>query len=525
MLLRRHMLKEVDRSADATKTWDPDQFVKAIQAFDELLQCAELSPLDRYTGERYSGSLLIRLHLLQPNPEALDKGIELLRSAVDFGNTGAAQVTDLSTLASALMHRFWVNGDVGDLDESISLKRTVREVCLSAPLRPELSPREFVSLLFKPGPSRIRRLEAMDFTLESSIALSASGLAEALNMRFTFFRQISDLEEAITFLTEAIDRSRSPGFEFERDSEAGRDRAKFLSNLGTFYVERFETLGRTEDLNAAVRCVREADSLLPSGDRENTTLARNYVRALTARGRATSTLADFDEAARVRGRRDPDERVWESIVQLQLGRATLTGSDEDIAAAVERLQRVIAAAKAGDIIEGPHRAGVLTLLAGALEQQVAALSQHSSADRAAMLSQAEAAWREAALLPEAAAWHRLRAAQGWAAMTMRERPDSADAVEACAAAVEILPVAAWRGLDRVSQEKLLAETGDHLATDAAAVLTAAGAPERAVELLELGRGVLWSHGLDTRTDLQVLRASTPELADQLTRIRVLLERA
>ncbi|MFI0777310.1 hypothetical protein [Streptomyces sp. NPDC021212] len=519
------MLKEVERGAEAAETWDPDQFVEHIKVLHRLLQHVELSPLDRYTGERYLGTLLLRLHLLNTNTEALDWCIELFRSAANFG-TGISRVADLSALAGALMQRFWASGDVAELDESISLHRALRKTVLSAPLEPKPSPRELVSLLLKkPGLSRNRRLEALDWTLETGIVFGASSLADALYMRFLFFRQISDLEEAITYVGEAIDRSRSTRFERERPGEAKRDRGKFLSNLGHYYVERFETLRRSEDLDAAVGCVREADALLPPGDRESTMLARNYVRALTVRGRVNSTLADYDEAARLLDKRDPEGTVWETVVQLHLGRAALNGSEEDLAVAVGRLQDVMASVEAGEVIDGPHRARVLTLLAGALEQQVAALGQAPSASREAMLGRAEAAWREAALLPDAAAWYRLRAAQGWAALTMRERPGSADAVDACAVAVEILPIAAWRGLDRVSQERVLTEAGEHLATDAAAALTASGAPERAIELLELGRGVLWSHGLDTQTDLQALRARYPDLADQLTRVRVLLEGA
>ncbi|MFJ3964546.1 hypothetical protein [Streptomyces sp. NPDC090036] len=48
---------------------------------------------------------------------------------------------------------------------------------------------------------------------------------------------------------------------------------------------------------------------------------------------------------------------------------------------------------------------------------------------------------------------------------------------------------------------------------------------RALELLELGRGVLWSQKRDGRTDLKLLGAASPELAESLTRVRVLLEEA
>ncbi|MEU3481840.1 CHAT domain-containing protein [Streptomyces sp. NPDC033753] len=52
-------------------------------------------------------------------------------------------------------------------------------------------------------------------------------------------------------------------------------------------------------------------------------------------------------------------------------------------------------------------------------------------------------------------------------------------------------------------------------SDAAAVALQAGAPERALELLEHGRGLLLSYALDMRTGLESVRRCTPQLAAEL----------
>jgi len=54
---------------------------------------------------------------------------------------------------------------------------------------------------------------------------------------------------------------------------------------------------------------------------------------------------------------------------------------------------------------------------------------------------------------------------------------------------------------------------------AAACAIAVARPERAIELLEQGRTILWSQLLDTHADLHVLREAAPDLADDLERAR------
>src|SRR5262249_46884578 len=82
---------------------------------------------------------------------------------------------------------------------------------------------------------------------------------------------------------------------------------------------------------------------------------------------------------------------------------------------------------------------------------------------------------------------------------------------------------AWRGTSRPSREQLLADWRG-LATDAAACAIAAGQPDRAVELLEQGRGGLWSQLLETRTDLTALHESHSCLAARLDAVRANLDR-
>ena len=88
--------------------------------------------------------------------------------------------------------------------------------------------------------------------------------------------------------------------------------------------------------------------------------------------------------------------------------------------------------------------------------------------------------------------------------------------------MELLPIAAWHGLDRTSREDQLAQWGD-LAADAAARSILNGHPDHALELLEQGRSVLWTQVLNLRTDLTRLAERASGLARRLDQMRVILD--
>ena len=115
---------------------------------------------------------------------------------------------------------------------------------------------------------------------------------------------------------------------------------------------------------------------------------------------------------------------------------------------------------------------------------------------------------------------RVAAAAGWGQCALLAgNPGSA--VEGYAAAIELLPLVAWHGLDQATREHHLREWAG-LASDAAAAAVAAGHPARAVELLEAGRSMLWTQALHLRQDLAALQERAPDLAAVLEASRAVL---
>ena len=85
-------------------------------------------------------------------------------------------------------------------------------------------------------------------------------------------------------------------------------------------------------------------------------------------------------------------------------------------------------------------------------------------------------------------------------------------------ALDLLDDAAWRGIHRRDQERLLADYG-RLPSNAAGMALTAGMPEAAVEFLERGRGVLLDRLMDDSADLALLAEADPGLAQRFEAIR------
>ncbi|MGW0781256.1 CHAT domain-containing protein [Streptomyces sp. NPDC002913] len=254
-------------------------------------------------------------------------------------------------------------------------------------------------------------------------------------------------------------------------------RCAALANLGTARLSRHRLhaggeQGGLADLEAAIVLLRQATELLPPDTAEHISVRATLASAWRDRFTARGDLADLDRAI--------DSYRLVSRVQLA------------------------------------HRsADALTGLGNCLGMRARATG--SARD----LDEAVATWRTAAARPGPARMRFLAAAA--AAVNQSEQGRLADAVDDYANAIGLLPLLAWRGLDRSTREELLALSSG-LGPEAAASAIAAGRPEQAVELLEQGRSLLWGQLLDTRTDLTALREAHPAMASRLARLAADLDR-
>jgi hypothetical protein len=99
-----------------------------------------------------------------------------------------------------------------------------------------------------------------------------------------------------------------------------------------------------------------------------------------------------------------------------------------------------------------------------------------------------------------------------------------EALEGFGNAVRLIEEAAWSGIRRGDQQRLLAELSG-LPMDAAAMALENNNPETAVELLEQGRGVLLARQIEAPSLQAQLLSRAPDLAGQLASVQKAIDQA
>jgi tetratricopeptide (TPR) repeat protein len=379
----------------------------------------------------------------------------------------------------------------------------------------------------------------------------ASHLSAVLVSRFQFHGRTADL-------TAAVEAARDAMAATEADDPARPSRE---ANLSAVLHTRFEHLGELSDLEAALRSARRALDMAPKGPRRAIYLS-TVGAVLLGRYDHVDDPADLDEAIAVfRAAIDhtpanaPDlAGRWTNLGNAMLKRAATTDPSEadppDLGPAIEACRNAVSAIRpgspeygaihanlAGVLIEAylhhpdpallpeaadhartavratppgtPETALFLTHLGIALAELGATTGND---DLTTALSCLDEAARVSTAVPiirmHAARWH-----GHYAALAGR----GAEAQAGYAAAVGLLDRASWRGLARRSRERHLASV-QGLASGAGAWSLHNGQPERAVELLEQGRSVLWTQLLDSPGNNSELSRVAPDLAARLAEI-------
>ncbi|MEY9989226.1 tetratricopeptide (TPR) repeat protein [Streptomyces sp. V4I8] len=426
-----------------------------------------------------SGRSSLRGFDLTGRVEMLDDGIEKLRLAVQASVGEPARIEYAANLVMALRGRYerLRNGD--DLFEAIA---TAREVAAAESGR---EPRRGVLL---------------------------SQLSCALRVRHDHFGDAADLDEALDTSREAVRVA----------SRAHRgDHIACLGELSAVLRSRYERTQRTADLDEAIATLELVMATTQSGDRpylrvvDLTTLCGLLVQ----RYRMTGQWADLDQALAV-GRQaaqhmPADHRLYDTCLNnlalVLRVRYAHTPNTAELEEAIGLARTAVGNALADD----PARAGHQLNLALAMHSRYRA--SHRPADLADALEPA----RDATTSPVADIPARVAAGIAWGDIAA-SAGEYAEAVVALETVIELLPRLAARELRRSDQEYRLGRWSG-IAASAAACALAAGQPEKAVTLMEQGRGVLLARVLDARADLTALRRHHPGLAEEFEELRDALD--
>ena len=449
----------------------------------------------------------------------LDEAVKTARDALTVTPPGHPDyASHLAAVSNLLRLRFWQSGSMPDLEEAVE---KARAALATAPADPgtrstclEMLGGAFHARYWRTG--NLADLDQAIDGLRDSVAATPVGwkkrlsiqanLGLVLRLRASRTGSLADLDEAVSALRGAL-AGMGPG---------DRLRPLYLSELGAAFLSRFDEAGRPDDVGQGIQCLSLAVAATAVGQPGRGSRLGNLSSAIQLRFRQTGNMADLDEAIQVA--RDalavtPPDHPSHATMQAGLASKLLvrferTGNRADLEESIKAGRAAVAVCPPGD----PAIALYLNTLGDSLQ-----------AEPGAGRAEALACWQQAAQTEFAPARERINAAVSWGSAAAVEGQREL-AEEGFSLAVGLLPVLAWRGLDRSSQERQLARQPG-LASDAAACAISAGHPERAVELLEQGRTVLWSQQLQLRGELDDLRRSFPDLAGRLDAIRAAFDPA
>jgi tetratricopeptide (TPR) repeat protein len=430
----------------------------------------------------------------------------------------------MADLAISLQARFRRAGALRDLDRAITLGEQVVDAT-----PPEHRDRpEFLSILAVALATRFERTGALG-DLDRAITLGQEVieatpvdhrdrpgyltiLANALRVRFQRTGALTDLDWAITLGHDAIGVAPA-------DQEI---RPTILTNLVAALIARYWRTGALADLNQAIAVGQDAVDATPSHHRDRAGCLSNLANALRERYRSTGALGDLDRSIAL-GQdavdATPPDHPYRPAFLANLAialhdRYRRSKAPADLDRAITLDQNAVDATPP----DHPERTARLSNLG------IGMLARYKLAGELADLDQAIDAFKEASAIVSAPADRRASAARRWGGAAVRAKR-YIEAVDGFSAAVELMGLVVPRGLGRADQEFRLEQLAGLGSEAAAACLQAEHRTltDRAVELFEQGRAILFSQLLVARSGLTDLQAAHPELADRFVRYRNVLD--
>jgi tetratricopeptide (TPR) repeat protein len=478
-----------------------------------LFDRAAMEDPDRLAAE---ASVMLQFAEQADRVTAAEMAIRLLREALPgFAPDSDEWLDALSDLAVALDIRGERTGTLADLDEAISLHRQVLEVARSDhPRQPGFHSNLATSLRHRFLATG--QIEDLDAAIELARTAAAnnphprramylSNLASLLNDRYEHLGSMTDLQEAIQVNREAVAATDT----------GDPNRARNLSNLASTLLGSIKHAEGETHVSEAVAVLTEALSLTPAQHPERAKRLDNLGMAYRLRHQITRNAGDLDQAALAyrqavltRDADDPDRA--QSLAGLGTTLVTQhmeTGDLDPLNEAIAVFTEAVASTPPGH----PDRPAFQLFLGHALETRYEASANPEDTDAALM------AYRDGARASTGPASSRLSAAQAWAELAMSRPGQHDSALTGYTVAADLLHRVAWRGLTRADRERALARWPG-LPGDMAACALAGQLADRALELLESSRAVLWTQMLDMRTDLSDARTRAPALNAILTRL-------
>ncbi|MFE5591237.1 CHAT domain-containing protein [Streptomyces sp. NPDC056549] len=493
-----------------------------VQSADPVVELTSATPLATYTQ---LGVNRLKEAETTGDPRLLDDAAELcLLVARASPREDVVRAEALVTLGNILTRRYEFLREDDDLERALVVTRMAEEMI------PEGDPcrLKFCSGFGHTAIRMFQRFGDLDL-LDEAVRILREGAYEAPGDESLRAAVLTNLTAALTARYEATGRfdaaTEALQAQFEAVGDTPRDHPDLPSRLvnlaGLILSHPGEITAEADRYDLAIGMLDDALSLLPDGHPDRPGCLNTLNSAYVSRYQLTDEPLDLVAAAEA-----GVSAVEASAAGFYRRPMMLRGFARSLKAVTDRfpdagglLDTAVGALREADQLlpeNHPERTEILTELGFLLRDRFR--SGAAPADREGAVQ----ALCAAAAVLSAPARTRARAASA-AGDVLAEARDFAAAVDCYALALEQLELTAWPGLERADRERLIAQFPG-LAANAATCAVRAGKPERAVELLEQGRGILLAQALETRTDHWQLRARAPELADRLAEVLGELER-
>ncbi|MFE6838753.1 CHAT domain-containing protein [Streptomyces sp. NPDC057705] len=482
---------------------------------------AVLGPNSDFDQQSDLANEFLRVARTSDDPYLLEAVILLLTEAVEAAPAvHPRRAGILNDLGVAHTRRFERLGRPADLERSIE----VGEQVVAAPAAPSERAKHLNNL---GGAYQMRYAQSgMTADLERSIEVGEQAIAigsaddplraeRLCNLGISYRERFgrtgiaADLDRAVELGEQAL--ATAP----DQPGSDRVNRAVILTGLGGTYHERFERTRAAADLTRAVELGEQALAATPPRHPHRAVMLSKLSGAYDRRFERNGVEADLERAIQlaeqaVAAAAAGDPHRPGMLANLAVGylrRVRRTGVGVDLARAVELGEQALAATPQ----DHPNRAGILSGLAAAYRERFERTGQGVGPDTLRTLAAQTAS--ATASTPQM----RVHAA-GIVGVLAHALNANAIAVQSLDAAVAMMPLIAPREGTWEDQEYTL---GEHpgLVGEAVAAHCAVGDYAGAVEIAELGRGVLLAAQIDSRTDLTDLAEAHPELAGRFRQVR------
>ena len=376
--------------------------------------------------------------------------------------------TQLSSLSFALRSRFKRAGSINDLERAIEASEQAVTLCPN-----DTACLTNLGLVYFLRHERTESMEDLDHAIMASErslaalrkdyderAVILNNLGNMLQARFERRKSISDLNRAIALHEEAVASTPNDAI----------NHAMYLSNLGIAFQKRFEETGSVEDLNTAIKTLKKSVTLAPNHP-ESGMYFNNLGNSLLSRFERTDSISDLDRV-------------------------------------IETYERAVAS--------GPDDSLYLRNLSDALQKRFEKTGSNDDLINAIAMNE------KASVLPTATPYLQIRAAQSASKLLIGK--DNNRAKTLLERAVQQLPAISPRTLSQSDKQYNISRFSDITSMAVSMYLECGEDPAKAVQLSEMGRGIIASLQLGVRSDLSALSVANPELAQQFTSLRDQLDR-